>query len=469
MTQIDENSEMPGAILEFEDIEFNQSEQDSEVIVLKFMKTYYSNISKTELEKIAKFDISKDNKKITFYDVNENVAERKFNLILSRALDALHWKINGQEKEIKYIHRNSGIPLFGCIGFGIVDRGTSMIELRPNTGCNLNCIFCSVDEGISSRKTIDYVVEPDYLAEELNNLIEFKKNQRIQNQTKSSEPIKFSIFINPAGEPLLYPKLKELIKKVSLIENVETISIMTNAALLTSSIADELIESGLTQFNISLSSLDDKKSKMIAGTKLITETTLNTETKLITDSELITETTTYDTGKIKEVISSIKTKHPEIKIILAPVLLNGLNQEDIEQIILFAKETKCEVGIQNYLKYKQGRTPKKIKQVEFSDFFDLLKKWESKYDIDLIKNYKLVKTAQFEPVVKKGDIIKAEIKCLGRKPGELIGVLEGRSSRSITILTESISGYASGEMKKSGYVKIKIIRAKDGLYSGIKL
>ena len=108
MTQIDENSEMPGAILEFEDIEFNQSEQDSEVIVLKFMKTYYSNISKTELEKIAKFDISKDNKKITFYDVNENVAERKFNLILSRALDPLHWKINGQEKEIKYMPISGG-------------------------------------------------------------------------------------------------------------------------------------------------------------------------------------------------------------------------------------------------------------------------------------------------------------------------------------------------------------------------
>ena len=45
------------------------------------------------------------------------------------------------------ITADSDIPLVGSLYFGIIDRGTSLLQVRPSCGCNLNCPFCSVDAG----------------------------------------------------------------------------------------------------------------------------------------------------------------------------------------------------------------------------------------------------------------------------------------------------------------------------------
>ncbi|MFP3179020.1 MAG: radical SAM protein, partial [Thermocladium sp.] len=34
-------------------------------------------------------------------------------------------------------------PLVGSLAFGIIDRGTNVIEVRPTSICSLSCIFCS--------------------------------------------------------------------------------------------------------------------------------------------------------------------------------------------------------------------------------------------------------------------------------------------------------------------------------------
>jgi len=55
-----------------------------------------------------------------------------------------------------------GIPLIGSIYFGVIDRGTNLLQIRPITGCPLNCPFCSVDEGpISKTKLRDYIVDTE--------------------------------------------------------------------------------------------------------------------------------------------------------------------------------------------------------------------------------------------------------------------------------------------------------------------
>ena len=66
-------------------------------------------------------------------------------------------------RRINYITKQSGIPLIGNLAFGILLHNTNIIEIRPITGCPLNCIFCSVDEGKNSKMRIDYIVEPNYL------------------------------------------------------------------------------------------------------------------------------------------------------------------------------------------------------------------------------------------------------------------------------------------------------------------
>ncbi len=60
----------------------------------------------------------------------------------------------------KIINVGSEIPLIGTIMFGLIDRGTNLIQVRPTSLCNLNCPYCSVDSGEESKTRVSaYVVE----------------------------------------------------------------------------------------------------------------------------------------------------------------------------------------------------------------------------------------------------------------------------------------------------------------------
>ncbi len=158
--------------LSFEDLTFKE---EKDKIRVNFLKLYYFYLNKKDLKKISNFIVEKNS--ITFKDVSEKKVRNKFNLLLQKGFNNLRNSLN--IKKTIYIHKNSGIPLIGTLYFGIIDKGSNMIELRPNTGCNLNCIFCSVDEGISSRRLIDYVVEKKYLIEELKRLLSLSKKKVI--------------------------------------------------------------------------------------------------------------------------------------------------------------------------------------------------------------------------------------------------------------------------------------------------
>ena len=47
------------------------------------------------------------------------------------------------KRKTYYIH--PPIPLIGHTAFGLIDRGTNIIQVRGLSGCNINCPFCSVD------------------------------------------------------------------------------------------------------------------------------------------------------------------------------------------------------------------------------------------------------------------------------------------------------------------------------------
>ncbi|MEM0060187.1 MAG: radical SAM protein, partial [Desulfurococcaceae archaeon] len=56
------------------------------------------------------------------------------------------------------------LPVFGYIAFGVIDRGTNVLQVRPTTICPQNCIFCSVDAGLKSEhRWAEYIVKPDLL------------------------------------------------------------------------------------------------------------------------------------------------------------------------------------------------------------------------------------------------------------------------------------------------------------------
>ena len=119
------------------------------------------------------------------------------------------------------ITRKSEIPLVGSLYFGIIDRGTSLLQVRPSCGCNLNCPFCSVDAGpASTTRATSYEVEMEYLAEAVGEIARFKGTG-------------VECHIDSPGEPVMYPHLPELIAALRQIEEVSVISLQTNGTLLT--------------------------------------------------------------------------------------------------------------------------------------------------------------------------------------------------------------------------------------------
>ncbi|MEM1588508.1 MAG: radical SAM protein [Candidatus Bathyarchaeia archaeon] len=146
------------------------------------------------------------------------------------------------------------LPLIGCIAFGLIDRGTNLIQVRPVSGCNLNCIYCSVDEGPKSKTRVSsFIIDPNYLIEWFKALVNFKQIKNIEAH------------IDGAGEPTLHPKFREVVAKIAEIKNVNVISLQTNGTLLKEKWINELSEIGLSRINLSINALDDELAKKISG------------------------------------------------------------------------------------------------------------------------------------------------------------------------------------------------------------
>lgn len=386
----------------FEDIRFVEKDDFVRAV---FLTHYYFDISNFDLQKIGRFRVENNN---LIFENGKSI-EKKFNRLITKGFSELYCNLTG--RKAVYVHSNSGIPLLGTSYFGIVDRNSNLIEIRPNTGCNLNCIYCSVNEG--GEKAVDFVVEKDYIVQELKKLIEFKDDNDIE------------IHINPQGEPLLYHPLKELVRDVSRIAGVKRISIDTNAALLTKQRADELMDAGLTQFNVSIDSLDKAKASEIAQCN-------------------------YPMKQIKEIISYIAKNG---NIIITPLLIPRVNNDEIEDLIAFAKENNIRIGLQNFLNYKQGRNP--VKQIAMEDFYEKLKELEKKFSMKLIyraDDFGVHKTKELPSPIKKNEILDCHLVSKGRTKNEYLGVSKDRVIEIRDV------------RKIKSPVKAKIIRTKHNIF-----
>lgn len=329
-----------------------------------------------------------------------------------------------------YISKQSGIPLIGTHYFGVIDRGTNLIQIRPITGCPLNCIYCSVDEGpFSKTKIVDYYVEKDYLLEQIDQIVEFKGRYKIEAH------------IDGQGEPFLYPEIIDLIKGIKEIKGVEIISIQTNAVLLSYKTIEKLANAGLDRLNISLNSLNSNKAAYIAGLLKF---------------------------NVKKILNVIKYANDlGIHVLLAPVWLNGINDDDIKEIISYAKRNLKYVkrwpllGIQNYEFYRTGRNPKNVHMMPFKSFYEKLALLEKETGMNGLKlslnDFSMHKRKMLPYVFKKGEIVKVKIVLPGRHKKEFIGVSKNRSIEVYNIKNKLV--------KIGDYVRIRIVRNKHNIYS----
>ena len=193
------------AKLHYGTLSFQDQGEHLQVTLLRIFST---KIPQEEVEKIAGYSLP-DAHTIEFKKIDPEKAETKFSFLLAKYFDQLKNKLTGNP--VTYVHKYSGIPLIGNVAFGIVYRNSSIIEIKPITSCNLDCIYCSISEGLSSKKH-DFVVEKDYLVEELQKVIDFV-----------AEPVE--VHVGVQGEPFLYADTLNLIEDLQKMEQVHTISI----------------------------------------------------------------------------------------------------------------------------------------------------------------------------------------------------------------------------------------------------
>ncbi|HLC22325.1 MAG TPA: radical SAM protein, partial [Candidatus Nanoarchaeia archaeon] len=138
-----------------------------------------------------------------------------------------------------------GTPLLGVLAYGIIDRGTNLLQVRPTSVCNINCTFCSVDGGsLSTKHAVFYEVNCAYLLEEVGKVVA-RKGYGVE------------INIDSVGEPFCYPHLEELVNGLRKIGGVQRITIQTNATIL-KDIDVDLI-------NVSFHAMDPKLAMELAN------------------------------------------------------------------------------------------------------------------------------------------------------------------------------------------------------------
>ncbi|KAA0012298.1 MAG: radical SAM protein [Thermoplasmata archaeon] len=323
------------------------------------------------------------------------------------------------KRRLYFISERSRVPLIGHTAFGIIDRGTNLLQVRPSTGCNLNCIFCSVDEGKSKTRVTDYMVDADYIANKFEEIADFKR--------KHHKNIAIEAHIDGQGEPFLYPYIEKLLRK--LRDSADIVSIQTNGTLLTKEKVKKF-QAYIDRINLSINALNEKTATLLAGCH-------------------------YNLQHVLDIAEEIASSN--IDLLLAPVWVPGYNDDEIEKIVRFGRSIGAgkkwkAFGIQKYIRYKFGKKPQGAKAMDFKTFYKKLA--EIGNDLKLYpKDFGIVKCKAIPKKFKLGEKIKLRIEMYGRMKNEMIAIARDRIIQIIDT-----------NRKLGDYVNVRIIRNKHNIY-----
>lgn len=172
-------------------------------------------------------------------------------------------------------------------GFG---RDIKGIRISVTQRCNLNCFYCHKEGQNPSKK--------EMTPSEIERIVVIGKKIGIK-QLKIT-----------GGEPLVREDICEIVQRAS--NHMKNISMTTNGILLEKYAAD-LKSAGLRRVNISFDTLDAEKYKIITGTDDFSKT-------------------------VDGLNAAIANELTPIKLNM--VVMNGINDDEIEEMIRFASEKK---------------------------------------------------------------------------------------------------------------------------------
>lgn len=286
-----------------------------------------------------------------------------------------------------------GAPLYGYIGFGVIDRGTNVLQVRPTTICPLNCIFCSVDAGPRSKnRQAEFIADPDSIYEATVEIARFKGGG-------------IEALIDTVGDPLTYPYLVKLVKKLKQNLYISSVALETHGALLTIKLIDKLNEAGLDRINLSIDSLDKEKAKYLQGTEW------------------------YDVNKVMRLAEYI-VKETNIDLHITPVWIPGVNDKDVVEIIKWAYRIGAgkkwpPATIQKYNIHKYGRKIPGIKPLKWDEFWEKIKQLETTVGYRVswkMDEWKMERRKRYPCPYRRSDKVVVKIIAPGLFKGEYIGV-----------------------------------------------
>lgn len=170
-------------------------------------------------------------------------------------------------------------------------RPVESIRISVTQGCNLQCLYCHREGELLNS----------------NNEMTLEEIQRIVNVAASFGVARVKL---TGGEPLLRKDIVDIVYEIKGTPGIKEVSMTTNGILL-ADYAERLKKAGLARVNVSLDTLDPEKFKRITGV-----------------------------GALERVVSGIKKA---VKVGLRPVkvnmvLLKGTNEDEVREMISFAKE-----------------------------------------------------------------------------------------------------------------------------------
>lgn len=170
-------------------------------------------------------------------------------------------------------------------------RPTNSIRVSVTERCNLNCFYCHREGEWHKHRS-------EMTPEEIRKILEIARRLDIRK-------VKFT-----GGEPLIRSDIVEIVRLARPLMDRD-ISMTTNGTML-SKYAQELKKAGLNRINISLDTLVPEKYKKITGKELLNDV-------------------------IDGIRAAVDAKLYPVKLNM--VLLRGINDNEIENMIKFSAET----------------------------------------------------------------------------------------------------------------------------------
>jgi cyclic pyranopterin phosphate synthase len=207
----------------------------------------------------------------------------------------------------------------------IYNRKIDYIRISVTDRCNLRCVYCMPEEGITWA-----------------NYTEILSYEEIIFLCKVFSKIGISKIKITGGEPLVRKDLSYLIKEIKNINGIDNVTLTTNGILLDEQI-ESLVEAGVDAINISLDTLDENKYKKLTRV-----------------------------GQLKKVMSGINKalKYDKLNIKINCVPLEAENYEDILNVIKLAENNNISVRFIELMPIGLGKDMKGISEDKIKEIIE---------------------------------------------------------------------------------------------------